>query len=117
MPKMKTHRGAAKRYRVTGTGKIRRRKANRSHLLEKKSSSKRTRRLGRGAEVTGGDKKHVERLLGRGSPPSHRTTRSNRHGTRQAFRPFEEAAPRHPRGGRRAIPARAAATCARPTSR
>ena len=38
MPKMKTHRGAAKRYRVTGTGKIRRRKANRSHLLEKKPS-------------------------------------------------------------------------------
>jgi large subunit ribosomal protein L35 len=64
MPKMKTHRGAAKRYRVTGTGKIRRRKAFRSHLLEKKPS-KRTRRLGRGAEVTGGDKKHVERLLGR----------------------------------------------------
>ena len=64
MPKMKTHRGAAKRYRITGTGKIRRRKANRSHLLEKKSS-RRTRRLGRGAEGTGGDKKHVERLLGR----------------------------------------------------
>ena len=38
MPKIKTHRGAAKRYRITGTGKIRRRKANRSHLLEKKSS-------------------------------------------------------------------------------
>ena len=64
MPKMKTHRGAAKRYRVTGSGKIRRRKAFRSHLLEKKSS-RRTRRLGRGAEVTGADRKHVERLLGR----------------------------------------------------
>ena len=64
MPKMKTHRGAAKRYRVTGSGKIRRRKAFRSHLLEKKPS-RRTRRLGRGAEVTGGDRKHVERLLGR----------------------------------------------------
>jgi len=64
MPKIKTHRGAAKRYRITGTGKIRRRKANRSHLLEKKST-RRTRCLGRGAEVTGGDKKHVERLLGR----------------------------------------------------
>ena len=47
MPKMKTHRGAAKRYKVTGSGKIRRRKAFRSHLLEKKSS-RRTRRLGRG---------------------------------------------------------------------
>ena len=64
MPKMKTHRGAAKRYRVTGSGKIRRRKAFRSHLLENKSS-RRTRRLGRRAEVTGADRKHVERLLGR----------------------------------------------------
>ncbi|HZJ27109.1 MAG TPA: 50S ribosomal protein L35 [Acidimicrobiia bacterium] len=64
MPKMKTHRGAAKRFTVTGTGKIRRRKANRSHLLEKKPT-KRTRRLGRGAEVTGGDRKHVQKLLGR----------------------------------------------------
>ena len=41
-----------------------RRKANRAHLLEKKPTQ-RTRRLGRRAEVTGGDKKHVERLLGR----------------------------------------------------
>lgn len=64
MPKVKTHRGAAKRFKVTGTGKIRRRKAFRAHLLEHKPS-KRTRRLGRGAEVTGGDKKHVKRLLGR----------------------------------------------------
>jgi large subunit ribosomal protein L35 len=61
---MKTHRGAAKRFTVTGTGKIRRRKAFRAHLLEKKST-RRTRRLGRIVEVTGGDKKHVERLLGR----------------------------------------------------
>ena len=64
MPKMKTNRGAAKRFKVTGTGKIRRRKQNRSHLLEKKPT-KRTRRLARPAEVTGGDKKRVERLLGR----------------------------------------------------
>ena len=64
MPKMKTHRGAAKRFKITGTGKILRRKAYRDHLLEHKPSS-RTRRLGREAEVTGGDKKHVERLLGR----------------------------------------------------
>lgn len=64
MPKMKTHRGAAKRFAVTGTGRIRRRKAFRAHLLEKKST-RRTRRLGRVAEVTGGDKKRVERLLGR----------------------------------------------------
>ncbi len=64
MPKVKTHRGAAKRFKLTGTGRIRRRKAFRSHLLEKKSS-RRTRRLGRGAEVTGGDRRHVERMLGR----------------------------------------------------
>jgi len=64
MPKMKTHRGAAKRFQITGTGKIRRRKVNRSHLLEKKSS-RRTRRLGRPAEVTGGQRKAIERMLGR----------------------------------------------------
>jgi large subunit ribosomal protein L35 len=64
MPKMKTHRGSAKRFKVTGTGKITRRKAFRAHLLEKKPTT-RTRRLGRPAEVTGGDKKRVERLLGR----------------------------------------------------
>ncbi len=63
MPKMKTDRGAAKRFKVTGSGKIRRRKAFRAHLLEKKSSV-RTRRLARGAEVTGGDLKQVKRLLG-----------------------------------------------------
>jgi large subunit ribosomal protein L35 len=63
MPKMKTHRGAAKRFKVTGTGKIVRRRAFRSHILEKKSS-KRTRRLAREAEVTGGDRAQVKRLLG-----------------------------------------------------
>ncbi|MDA8393466.1 MAG: 50S ribosomal protein L35 [Actinomycetota bacterium] len=63
MPKMKTDRGAAKRFKVTGSGKIRRRRAFRSHLLEKKSST-RTRRLARGAEVTGGDARQVRRLLG-----------------------------------------------------
>ena len=50
MPKMKTHRGAAKRFKMTGTGKILRRKAYRAHLLENKPS-RRTRRLGRVAEV------------------------------------------------------------------
>ncbi len=64
MPKMKTDRGAAKRFKVTGTGRIRRRRAFRSHLLEKKSSV-RTRRLARPADVTGSDAKQVKRLLGR----------------------------------------------------
>jgi large subunit ribosomal protein L35 len=63
MPKMKTHRGAAKRFKVTGTGKLMRRKAFRNHILEKKPS-KRTRRLAREAEVTGGDRDQVRRLLG-----------------------------------------------------
>jgi large subunit ribosomal protein L35 len=64
MPKMKTHRGAAKRFKVTGTGKILRRKAYRDHLLEHKPT-RRTRRLGREAEVVGGDLKRVKRMLGR----------------------------------------------------
>ncbi len=63
MPKMKTDRGAAKRFKITGSGKILRRKAFRSHILEKKSSV-RTRRLAREAEVTGGDAKAVRRMLG-----------------------------------------------------
>jgi large subunit ribosomal protein L35 len=63
MPKMKTDRGAAARFRVTGTGKIMRRQANRSHLLEKKSSE-RTRRLGRDTQVSKADRKSVRRILG-----------------------------------------------------
>jgi large subunit ribosomal protein L35 len=64
MPKMKTDRGAAKRFKVTGTGRLRRRQANRSHLLEKKTSV-RTRRLGREVEVSAADRREVRRLLGR----------------------------------------------------
>ena len=64
MPKMKTDRGAAKRFKITGTGKLRRRRAYRSHLLEKKSSA-RTRRLGREADVSAADRREVRRLLGR----------------------------------------------------
>jgi large subunit ribosomal protein L35 len=64
MPKMKTDRGAAKRFKVTGTGRLRRRQANRSHLLEKKASV-RTRRLGREVEVAAADRREVRRLLGR----------------------------------------------------
>jgi large subunit ribosomal protein L35 len=60
---MKTHRGAAKRFKVTGSGKIMRRRAYRSHILEKKPST-RTRRLAREAELAGGDRAQVKRLLG-----------------------------------------------------
>lgn len=63
MPKMKTDRGAAKRFKITGTGKLRRRRAFHNHLLESKPST-RTRRLGRPAEVAPGDMKAVKRLLG-----------------------------------------------------
>jgi large subunit ribosomal protein L35 len=63
MPKMKTDRGAAKRIKVTGTGRLRRRRAFRSHLLEKKASS-RTRRLGREADVSSSDQRTMKRLLG-----------------------------------------------------
>ncbi len=64
MPKMKTDKGAAKRFKITGTGRLRRRRAFRSHLLEKKPST-RTRRLGRQTEVSAADTKQVKRLLGR----------------------------------------------------
>ena len=63
MPKMKTHRGAAKRFKLTSRGKLMRRKAFKNHILEKKSPQ-RKRRLGREAEVTGGDRDRMKRLLG-----------------------------------------------------
>jgi large subunit ribosomal protein L35 len=63
MPKMKTHSGAKKRFRVTGSGKVMRQQANRRHLLENKPST-RTRRLAADATVTPGDLKKVKRLLG-----------------------------------------------------
>ena len=63
MPKMKTDRGAAKRFKVTGTGRILRRRAFRRHLLEKKPS-RRTRRLARDVDVSKPDKREAKRLLG-----------------------------------------------------
>ena len=63
MPKMKTHRGAKKRFKVTGTGKIMRRQVNRAHILEKKAS-KRKRRLSGEVELPKGDKARVRRQLG-----------------------------------------------------
>ena len=63
MPKMKTNKTAAKRFKVSGTGKLRRQKANRQHLFEKKSSV-RTRRLAGTTDVDPGDTKNIKRLLG-----------------------------------------------------
>ena len=64
MPKMKTHKGAAKRFKVTGSGKLTRRRANLNHILEKKSS-KRKRRLSGDVQLEPGDAARIERLLGR----------------------------------------------------
>jgi large subunit ribosomal protein L35 len=62
MPKMKTNRGAAKRLRKTGTGKIRRRRAFKSHILTKKSQ-KRKRRLRHGTLASKADEKRIRRML------------------------------------------------------
>ena len=63
MPKMKTHKGAKKRFSITGTGKVRRLKAFKSHILTKKSS-KRKRNLRRPTIVsTNGEAKNLKRLL------------------------------------------------------
>jgi large subunit ribosomal protein L35 len=64
MPKMKTHSGSRKRFRLTGTGKIMRRRANRQHYFEHKSST-RTRRLANEVPLAPGDAKKIKRLLGR----------------------------------------------------
>ena len=64
MPKMKTHRGAAKRIKVTGTGKLRRRHAFMNHILEK-NPSPRTRRLNRETDIAPADERSVRRLLGK----------------------------------------------------
>lgn len=64
VPKMKTHSGAKKRFRVTGTGKIMREQANRRHLAEYKSS-RRMRRLAGDQVLSTGDTKTVKKLLGK----------------------------------------------------
>jgi large subunit ribosomal protein L35 len=63
MPKMKTHSGAKKRFKVTGTGKIIHKKANRGHIMEKKSS-KRARFLAAPSELVASDAKKAKKLLG-----------------------------------------------------
>jgi large subunit ribosomal protein L35 len=63
MPKMKTHSGSKKRFRVTGTGKIMRRRADRAHYAEWKPS-KMMRRLDGYVVLAPGDAKKVKKLLG-----------------------------------------------------
>lgn len=60
--KMKTHRGAAKRFKRTGSGKLRRYKANKGHLTGKKSP-KRVRNLRKGTLVSKGDQKRIDSLI------------------------------------------------------
>ncbi|MFZ5641768.1 MAG: 50S ribosomal protein L35 [Bacillota bacterium] len=59
---MKTHRGAAKRFKVTGSGKIKKAKAFKSHILEKKSA-KRKRSLRKSGLVSAADAKRFRELL------------------------------------------------------
>ncbi|HUV37890.1 MAG TPA: 50S ribosomal protein L35 [Patescibacteria group bacterium] len=63
MPKIRTNRGAHKRFRVTGSGKIKRKKAYASHILTSKSS-KRKRKLRKSTIVSGADARRVKRMLG-----------------------------------------------------
>lgn len=62
MPKIKTNRGAAKRFRKTGSGSIRRNKAFTSHILTKKST-KRKRELRQGTLVAKADERNISRLI------------------------------------------------------
>jgi large subunit ribosomal protein L35 len=62
MPKMKSHSGASKRFKKTGTGKLKARHPFSSHILEKKSP-KRKRELGRAMDVSKADTKTVRKLL------------------------------------------------------
>ena len=62
MPKMKTHRGTAKRFRVTGSGKIMRGKAFKSHIMTKKSQ-KRKRNFRKEEQIAAADRKVIARNL------------------------------------------------------
>jgi large subunit ribosomal protein L35 len=64
MPKTKTHSGAAKRFRITGSGKILRQRANRRHYLEHKPSTL-TRRLDGVVVTAPSDTRRIKKLLGR----------------------------------------------------
>lgn len=64
MPKMKTHRGAAKRFKITPTGKIRRRRAFVNHMLEKKPAHRKRRLRAPDGVVSAADTKRIRRMLG-----------------------------------------------------
>ncbi len=73
MPKMKTHSGAKKRFKVTATGKVRGRHAFTSHILEKKSPKKK-RSLGDPKILNAHDVPRVKRMLGAGARKSPSVT-------------------------------------------
>jgi large subunit ribosomal protein L35 len=62
MPKLKTNKGAAKRFKTTESGRIKRKKAYKSHILTKKNA-KRIRHLRKPGFVEGGEKKTVKKML------------------------------------------------------
>jgi len=64
MPKMKPHSGAAKRFRLTGTGKVMRRRAGMDHMFEHKSSRV-TRRLSGEVTLAPADVREIKKLLGK----------------------------------------------------
>ena len=63
MPKMKTHSGAKKRIKITGTGQMKRKQAFKSHILEKKSPQRKT-ALNQDMLIKPADEKRVKKLLG-----------------------------------------------------
>ncbi|MDX1643597.1 MAG: 50S ribosomal protein L35 [Thermoanaerobaculia bacterium] len=62
MPKKKTHRGAAKRFKITGKGKVRRQHSMKSHILTKKSA-KRKRKLRQSTEVAGKFARKIKQMI------------------------------------------------------
>lgn len=65
MPKLKTRKTVAKRFKITATGKLMRRSTSLNHLMRKKNKTRR-RRLINGCELFQGDKKRMRRMLGEG---------------------------------------------------
>ena len=100
MPKMKTSKTAAKRFRKTGTGKLRRLQSMRQHLFEKKPST-RTRRLDGMSTCTRATTKKIKRLLGRAlsHSPERRSKGDADMAQGEARRRLEEAPQAGPRAG------------------
>jgi large subunit ribosomal protein L35 len=91
MPKMKTHSGAKKRFKLTATGKVRGRHAFTSHILEKKSA-KRKRTLGAPALLSEDDTPRIKRMLG--APTKSTRSASKASGGAAATSREAKAAPR-----------------------